>query len=103
MNYEEMDMTYKIIYNLTAQKELLDIQYYITVILKEPKIANKLIQKILKSIEILQLYPQLFQKIGKLKQIRRAVVKNYNILYSFDKIRKKVFILHFNHNSKNIK
>lgn len=86
-----------------AKQDLKTTQFYIEEILKEPQISRKLVQKICNSIAMLEYYPEIFQRIGNFSQIRRLIVKNYNILYFIDKKIKKVYILHIYNKSKNIK
>ena len=98
-----MENKYKIKFEKSAKQDLKMTQFYIKEILKEPQISGKLVEKIFNSIAMLEYYPEIFQKIGNLSQIRRLIVKNYNILYFINKEIKKVYILHIYHKSKNIK
>lgn len=95
------DAIYSILYDYKAQKELIDLHYYISTELQEPKIASRLVNKILSSISILKYYPEAYPKIENLNQIRKLVFKNYNILYSVDKKSKKIYILHIYYKSRN--
>lgn len=102
MQYSDnSDARYKILYEYKAQKELRDLHYYISIELQEPKIANRLISRILNSISILEYYPEAYLQIENLNQIRKLVFKNYNILYSLNKRSKEIYILHIYYKSRN--
>ena len=95
------DAKYSILYQYEAQKELIDIHYYISENLQEPKIANRLINKILNSISILKYFPEAYPKLENLNQVRKLVFKNYNIIYSVNKKSKEIYILHIYYKSRN--
>ena len=90
MNYKE----YQIKLTKSSIRNLENIYYYIAENLQEPKIASRLVNKILKSILILEYYPEAYPKLENLNQIRKLVFKNYNILYSVNKKSKEIYILH---------
>lgn len=95
------DAKYNILYQYDAQKEIIDLHNYISTELLEPQIANRLINKILKSISILKYFPEAYPKLENLNQIRKLVFKNYNILYSVNKKSKEIYILHIYYKSRN--
>lgn len=95
------DAIYSILYDYKAQKELIDLHYYISTELQEPKIASRLVSKILNTISILKYYPEAYPKLENLNQIRKLVFKNYNILYSVNKKSKEIYILHIYYKSRN--
>lgn len=95
-----MENKYKIQFEWSAKQELKKIHFYIKHILLEPRIAGKIIKNISGSIMILKHYPEAFSKIGNLSQIRRFIVKNYNIIYSINKNQKIVYILHIYHKAQ---
>lgn len=97
MNYKE----YQIKLTKSAMRNLENIYYYISENLQEPKIANRLINKILNSISILKYFPEAYPKLENLNQVRKLVFKNYNIIYSVNKKSKQIYILHIYYKSRN--
>ena len=95
------DAKYSILYEKAAQKELIDLHYYISEKLQEPQIAKRLINKILNGISILKYYPEAYPKFKNLNRIRKLVFKNYIILYSVNKKLKQIYILHIYYKSRN--
>ena len=86
---------YDIILTKSAKENLTEIYSYISQNLKEPSVANKLMQRIEKSIFNLERLPYIHQKIHiKLgnKKYRRLIVGNYIILYKIDESNKIVYI-----------
>lgn len=65
------DAKYSILYQYEAQKELIELHNYISENLQEPKIANRLINKILNSITILKYFPEAYPKLENLNQVRK--------------------------------
>ena len=97
MNYEE----YQIKLEKSAIRNLEHIYYYIAESLLEPRIANRLVNKILNSISILKYFPEAYPKSKNSKIIRKLILKNYNILYSVNKKSKEIYILHIYYKSRN--
>lgn len=91
---------YEIRFDKFAKQELKKIHHYISEILLEPQIANKLVIKISNSIINLKYYPEAFPMLYNLNQVRKLIVKNYNILYSINKNQKIVYILHIYHKAQ---
>ena len=89
---------FEIIYTQDFIEELINIYNYISNVLKEREISNKLVIKILERISDLRIFPRLYIKIKKLDRLNneyhRMVVSNYIILYTVDILNKKVFISH---------
>lgn len=95
------DAKYSILYQYEAQKELIELHNYISENLQEPKIANRLINKILNSITILKYFPEAYPKLENLNQVRKLVFQNYNIIYLVNRKSKQVYILHIYYKSRN--
>lgn len=88
---------YKIILLDMAIYDLEEIYNYISQVLKEPIIAERLINKIVIGINDLILSPYISPKIHVKKQrkpCRRLVVGNYIVLYQINEMQKVIFILH---------
>lgn len=91
---------YKIQFDKSAKQDLKKIHHYIAEILLEPQIANNLVLKISNSLITLEYYPEAFPMLYKLNQVRKLIVKNYNILYSLNKNQRVVYILHIYHKAQ---
>lgn len=76
---------YKIRYSKEAKQDLIDTKKYIKYNLQEPKIADKLINKIKKEIDKLLNDPQIYQIVDddfiKKLEIRKIIVDNYIVFY----------------------
>ncbi len=97
---------YKINLTLQFQDELDKIYYYIYYSLHAPKTANKLHQKIKKSVYSLNFSPERYSKIYGLnnlknENIRKMPVDNYIIIYQVNNLSRQVFILHIFHGKQN--
>lgn len=76
---------YIIEYSEEARQDLIDIKKYIKYNLQEPNIANKLINKIKKSIEAITNNPEIYAIVDddfiKKLEIRKIIVGNYIVFY----------------------
>lgn len=90
------EFNYEIIYTKDYIEELSSIYYYISIVLKEQNIAEKLLTKIRKEVLSLSYFPKANRVIySKRKEaVHRLIVKKYAIFYKVDEFRKKVYILH---------
>lgn len=91
-----MDISYyEVILTDVAKEELDDIYEYISNELKAIKVANQLMDKIERSILILERNPYLYPKV-KIRPhneiYRKLVIENYVVLYDVDEKMKQVII-----------
>ncbi len=92
--------------NITSQfrEELDEIYYYIYFTLSSPNTAKVLYSKIKKTIFNLNLFPERYPKLliskYKHRNIRKAIVNNFIIVFEVDNISFEVFILHIFHGSQ---
>lgn len=86
------------------KEELKSIIYHIRVRLKEPLVAEKLYNNIVKKISSLSFMPERYTRIysskDKTRNIRKLPVNNYLIIYEINKNTGQVFILHIFHCSQ---
>ena len=81
----------------TAEGDLREIHNYISQILQEPQIANRLIKKIKREMNILKRSPYACIEVHTKRQkesYRRLVIGNYIVLYKIREIKKEVLIFH---------
>lgn len=82
---------YKIRYSKEAKQDLIDTKKYIKYNLQQPKIADKLINKIKKDIDKLSDDPKIYQIVDddfiKKLEIRKIIVDNYIVFY---RIKEKI-------------
>lgn len=79
---------YKIIWSPKALRDLDNIHFYIDYCLKEKHIANNIVRKLLNLVESLSYLPEKYEKMKSVpirKNVRRASVKNYAVIYEVDK------------------
>jgi mRNA-degrading endonuclease RelE of RelBE toxin-antitoxin system len=96
-------------YNIKLTDEFLEeieeICNYISVNLKAPYVANKLREKVIYNILLLEKSPRMFSKIEKIskleRQYRRMVVNNYIILYTIDDNIKTIYVAHMYYVGRN--
>ena len=96
-------------YNIKLTEEFLeeidDICNYITNNLKAPDAANRLRQKVVYNVLLLEKSPRIFAEISKMskikRQYRRIVVNNYVILYTIDDNEKTIYISHIYYGGRN--
>jgi len=84
--------------------QLNNILFYLDFNLQNPFASKELYLKIVASLENLEIFPRLYQKITSKryfnKEIRRLVVSNYVIIYEVDDKSHKVNLLHIFHSSQ---
>lgn len=89
----------------TFKEELGDIIYYIKRKLKEPLIAKRLYQNVIKQINSLNFMPERYDRIEYpydiTRILRKTFVNNYIIIYEVKNNTCQVFILHIFHNTQN--
>lgn len=96
-------------YNIKLTDEFLDeiddICNYISNNLKAPDVANRLREKVVYNILMLEKSPRIFMKIEKMakteRQYRRIVINNYVILYTIDDNEKIIYIAHIYYSGRN--
>jgi len=97
---------YKIHIERTAAKDMRKIGKYISLILFSHILAGKLMIEINQKLQILKVFPEAYQVshnyIDKSKIYRRAVVKNYSIIYYVLKEENKVVVTHIYYNKRKV-
>ena len=87
---------YEITFTPTATAQLTSITNYITNELFNPSASVKLLEEIMKKIDILKEYPQLYpivkDKNRKSNDVRRIIVNLFNVYYWINEKEKKIFI-----------
>lgn len=89
---------YKINITYTFEEELKNIFYYLFFFLKEPNIARKFRNNILRKILTLEYSPERYPKVLNYsnKNIRKFCVNNYVIIYEVNTdIRSSIYITYF--------
>lgn len=99
------NMEYKV--KLTDQflDEFEEISDYISNKLKNIEASNRLREKVIYNVLLLENSPRMCTEIEKLdrveRQYRRMVVNNYVILYTIDELEKVVYIAHIYYGKRN--
>ena len=96
-------------YNVKLADEFLeefdDICNYISINLKAPDTANRLREKVIYNVLLLEKSPRMFEEIEKIsktkRQYRRIVVNNYIILYTIDDENKTIYVAHIYYSGRN--
>ena len=96
-------------YNIELTEEFLDeieeICDYITNILKNEDASNRLREKVMYNVLLLEKSPEMFVEIEKTdkteRNYRKIVINNYVILYTVDKTEKNVYIAHIYYGGRN--
>ena len=92
-------MGYKVLVTKSAEQDLDDIVSYMVNDLSAPKAASDFLDAVSGCYAYLRQTPGMFAlcKSPNLsaRQYRKAVIKNYILIYRFDEIEKTVFILRF--------
>ena len=91
-----------VVFAKPAEKDLLDMEHYISMELRNPRAAERMTNGILRTIGQLERYPlrhplvedELLEQIG-LRMIR---FKNYNVFYYYDVQRDCVYIIRILYN-----
>lgn len=98
-------MEYKVKLTDVFLDEIEEICNYITNKLKNIDASNRLREKVIYNILLLENSPKMCAKIGKVdrvkRQYRRLVVNNYIILYTVDEKEKIVYIAHIYYGGRN--
>lgn len=99
------DMTYSIKLTEEFIEEIDEICDYISISLKAPDAANRLREKVIYNVLLLEKSPRMFAKIGKMskteRQYRRIVVNNYVILYTIEEKDKTIYVAHIYYGGRN--
>lgn len=78
---------------------------YISNKLKNIDASNRLREKVIDNVLLLENSPQMYTKIEKTdrteRQYRRMVVNNYVILYTIDELEKIVYVVHIYYSRRN--
>lgn len=86
-------------------EEINDICNYIANNLKAPDAANRLREKVIYNVLLLEKSPKIFAEIPKMskikRQYRRIVVNNYVILYTIDENEKTIYVAHIYYGGRN--
>lgn len=95
----DIKANYKIILSPLFYKELRSICNYISYILNEYIIANKLYSEIINKIQSITMFPESYPKILKIKNknLRKLVFKGFIIVYECNIKDKEILILHIFH------
>ena len=96
-------------YNVKLTEEFLgdieEICDYITNILKNEDASNRLREKVMYNVLLLEKSPEMFAQIQKTdrteRKYRRMVINNYVILYTIDKAEKNVYVAHIYYGGRN--
>lgn len=85
--------------------ELRKMHKYIRDELKEEKISQRLVKKIMQSLKILEDFPRAHKLLRKNKKFeyRKFIIKNYIIIYKINLKEKEVNILHIYNQKQKIK
>jgi len=98
-------MEYKIKLTDEFLEEIDEICNYISTSLKAPDAANRLREKVIYNVLLLEKSPRMFVKIEKMskteRQYRKIVVNNYIILYTIDEKDKKIYVAHIYYGGRN--
>ena len=92
-------MNYNLVITKPAEKDLADILQYVSKDLSAPKAASDLLDDILKCYDNISLNPLMYALCDndrlKSKEYRKAVVKNYIMLYRVDEEKQTIYIMRF--------
>lgn len=96
-------------YNIKLTDEFLnefeEICNYISINLKAKVASNRLREKAIYNILLLEESPRIFAKIEKMdklkREYRRITINNYIILYTIDEIKKIIYVSHIYYGGKN--
>lgn len=96
---------YKVLPTLTFKEELGEIIYYLKNKLKEPIIAKKFYNEVIKKVNTLNFMPHRFKKIepmyNKNRILREIQINNYNIIYEIKDDTQEVLIIHIFYKGQN--
>lgn len=98
-------MEYKIQFTEKCLEDIEDACQYIKEKLKEENAANRLRIKIKDSVKGLSISPEMYAKTEKFDRLkneyRRIPIDNYVLLYTVNKKRNTVYIVHFYYGGRN--
>ena len=98
-------MEYEIVISDTCLEEIEETCYYIEKVLKAEQAANRLREKIIKTIQELKNSPKIYAKIEKTdragRDYRRIVMNNYVIIYTIIEKDKTILISHVYYSGRN--
>ena len=100
-----LNMEYKIQFTEKCLEDIEDACQYIKEKLKEENAANRLRIKIKDSVKGLSISPEMYVKTEKFDRLeneyRRISIDNYVLLYTVNKKRNTVYIVHFYYGGRN--
>lgn len=100
-----LNMEYKIQFTEKCLEDIEDACQYIKEKLKEENAANRLRIKIKDSVKGLSISPEMYDKTEKFDRLeneyRRIPIDNYVLLYTVNKKRNTVYIVHFYYGGRN--
>lgn len=100
-----LNMEYKIQFTEKCLEDIEDACQYIKEKLKEENAANRLRIKIKDSVKGLSISPEMYAKMEKFDRLeneyRRIPIDNYVLLYTVNKKRNTVYIVHFYYGGRN--
>ncbi len=100
-----LNMEYKIQFTEKCLEDIEDACQYIKEKLKEENAANRLRIKIKDSVKGLSISPEMYAKTEKFDRLkneyRRIPIDNYVLLYTVNKKRNTVYIVHFYYGGRN--
>ncbi len=86
-------------------QEINEICDYISDILKAPDASNRLREKVMYNVLLLEKTPNMFEVIGKIDRVkrkyRRIVINNYVVLYTIDEDKNTIYIAHIYYGGRN--
>lgn len=92
-------MNYNLVITKPAEKDLADILQYISKDLSAPKAANDLLDDILRCYDNISSNPLVYALCDndrlKSKEYRKALIKNYIMLYRVDEEKQTIYIMRF--------
>ena len=95
-------MGYQIVFSLQAQRDLRNIERYIS--RDSPQVAERFGQKLLKKASMLEIHPEIgrvFPELGD-RTIREIIVGNYRVIYKVDFLKKQIKIARYWHAARGI-
>lgn len=100
-----LNMEYKIQFTEKCLEDIEDACQYIKEKLKEENAVNRLRIKIKDSVKGLSISPEMYAKTEKFDRLkneyRRIPIDNYVLLYTVNKKRNTVYIVHFYYGGRN--
>ena len=100
-----MDKKFKIIMQNSAQKDILTIYNYISIVLGNTAASNKLMQKIKDRFNEIATYPKsaplLINEYVKNKNIRKLIIDNYIAFYEINEQKNEIIVLRILHCTTN--